>query len=296
MSEIVVKSLKSWQELLAVEEIQHVYWGDQPENVVQRHMLISIAHNGGLILGAFDGEALVGCAIAFLGADLVDESRPAMANLKLYSKRMVVLNEYRNRGVGYQLKLAQREFAQRWGIRLITWTFDPLIARNAHVNIRKLGATVSYYYPDLYGDESDVLAMGGASDRLQADWWLTSRRVEERLHGKRPPLTLDQYLQGGTRVLNPTKLNANALPVPAEQFILPPTTLGLVEIPVDFERLSTRDGELGKAWRAHGRAVLQGVLEAGYILTDFVHEPYEGRQRGFYVCSHDGALRRLNQN
>ena len=120
--------------------------------------------------------------------------------------------------------------------------------------------------------------------------------MEERLFGKRQPLSLDQYVSGGTRILNPTRLNAKALPIPNEQFIMPPSALGMIEIPADFERLVRKDLDLARAWREHIRAVLLGVLEGGYILTDFVYEPYEGRQRGFYVCSHEGTLRRFNQN
>jgi len=296
MEDIVIRPLRTWDELEGVEALQTIYWGAQPENIVHRHMLISIARNGGLVLGAFDGDKLVGCSMSFLGADLADQDRPAMANLKLYSKRLVVLKEYRGRDVGYRLKLAQRDFAQRSGIRLITWTFDPLLSRNAHLNIRKLGTTSSYYFVDVYGVDAEGLALAGSSDRLQADWWLTSRRVEERLFGKRQPLTLDQYIQGGTRILNPTKLNEKAQPLPNEQFIMPPSALGMIEIPADFERLVKKDEGLARAWREHTRAVLLGVLESGYILTDFVHEPYEGRQRGFYVCSHEGTLRRFNQN
>jgi predicted GNAT superfamily acetyltransferase len=248
------------------------------------------------VLGAFADGRPVGCLISFLGAAAEDENRPAMANLKLYSKRLAVLEAYRDRGIGYQLKLAQRDFAMRRGIRLVTWTFDPLLSRNAHMNIRKLGAVVSRYYVDFYGTDSESLTLGGSSDRLEAEWWLTSHRVEERLKGSRSALTLDQYLLGGVRILNPSTLSARALPVPSDEFIQPPSALGLLEIPPEYDRLVEADPVLAQEWREHTRQVFTAALHAGYILTDFVYEPYQGRQRGFYVCSHEGSLRRFSQN
>ncbi len=295
-ADVVIRTLETWEDMEGVEELQKAVWGDDPSYIMHRHMLVSIARNGGLVLGAFDGERLVGCAMAFLGADMPDEKRPAMANLKLYSKRTAVLEAYHNMGIGYRLKLAQRDFAIQRGIRLITWTFDPLLSRNAHFNIRKLGVTVSHYFQDYYGTESKALTLAGSSDRFQADWWLTSRRVQERIKGSRGPLTLAQYLGGGVRLLNPTSVTADGLPAPSDQFIEPPSALGLVEIPPDFPRIVQADPALARSWREHSRAVFGAVLSAGYILTDFVHESFEGRERSFYVCSHEGSLRRFSRN
>lgn len=108
-----------------------------------------------------------------------------MANLKMVSQRMAVIPEYRGTGVGYELKLAQRRLAIQLGIRLITWTFDPLLSRNAHLNIRKLGAIGQVYYRDYYGSGDSALVKLHSSDRLLAEWWVTSNRVEQRINGRR---------------------------------------------------------------------------------------------------------------
>lgn len=289
MNDIVIRPLESWEELGDVEALQRAVWGEDPTNIMYRHMLVSIARNGGLILGAYDGKTLIGCSIGFLGTDVADRDRPAMANLKLYSKRMGVLPAYRDRGVGFQLKLAQRDFARQCGIRLITWTFDPLLSRNAYLNVRKLGVTASRFYQDYYGTESEALTLAGSSDRLQADWWITSRRVEERLEGGRGALSLAQYLSAETTILNPTVPGARGVPLPADSMIKPGGLLALVEIPSDYEQIVRSDPGLAHAWRAHSREVLPEVFNRGYVITDFLYEAYEGRQRSFYVLSHDGS-------
>ena len=93
---------------------------------------------------------------------------------------------YRNRGLGYSLKLAQREHVLAQGIDLITWTFDPLETRNATLNFHKLGAVCNTYLPNLYGDMRDGLNAGLPSDRFQVDWWIASERVAQRLAGQPP--------------------------------------------------------------------------------------------------------------
>ncbi len=295
---MLIRALDTWQEMVDLEAVQRDMMEADPGHVISASMLVSIAHNGGLVLGAFDGNGLVGGSVSFLGAASDDEDRPAMANLKLFSKLTIVRESHRGKGFGLHLKLAQFEFAKKRGIRLVTWTFDPLDSISAHIGIRKLGVIVSKYHHDLFGQASEDMA--GTTDRFHADWWLTSWRVGERLSGKRGALSLAQYVDAGTRILNPTTLNDKALPEPSEDFILPPGALGLIEIPSNFARIGAADSGLGREWRRHMRALFSTVLSSGFVITDFVHELYQGRQRSFYVCSHEGALRtfdqRFNQN
>jgi predicted GNAT superfamily acetyltransferase len=102
-----------------------------------------------------------------------------------------VVEEYQNRGVGRLLKLAQREDALDRGINLIEWTFDPLQLKNAHFNLERLGAIVRHYMPNLYGRTSSPLHAGLPTDRLVAEWWVRSRRVENVLAGRPRSLTPD---------------------------------------------------------------------------------------------------------
>lgn len=134
-------------------------WNDV-ELMPMRFFVVS-RHIGGIVLGAFDSGKLVG----FLSAI------PGIRNGKPYwhSHMLAVAGTQRDTGIGTQLKLAQKEHALQRGIRLIEWTFDPLVSRNAYLNIEKLGVIVRRYYPSIYG---------GDSDRLMAEWWLDRSRPE----------------------------------------------------------------------------------------------------------------------
>ena len=125
-------------------------------------------HVGGLVLGAYEGEKLIG----FLS------TIPGLRNdLPYWHSHMLAVSQiFRNKGVGTRLKFAQREFAIKRGIRLIEWTFDPLEARNAYFNFQKLGVIVRRYYPNLYG-ETTGLQGGLPTDRIVAEWWLDRTRA-----------------------------------------------------------------------------------------------------------------------
>jgi len=289
MDAIRIKPLKTLDEMRVAVELQKTFWGNDPESVIPAHMLFSIASYGGHVLSAMDGARMIGVLIGFLGTNTEEATRPAMANLQMVSKRMVVLPEYRGQGVGYRLKLAQRDATIQQGIRMVTWTFDPLIALNAHLNIRKLGAISHRYLENYYGtSEEGGLATLGSSDRLQVEWWVTNRRVEERLNGKRGDLNLQQYLDANTPVANATTADSHGTPWPAEQTIMPSGTLVLVEIPVSYATIIKTDPVLARAWRLHSRDLFKRLMNMGYVVTDFVRTLYEGRDRAFYLLSHTG--------
>jgi predicted GNAT superfamily acetyltransferase len=289
MADIEIKPLYSLDEMRAAVDLQKVYWGDDLESVVPAHMLFSLANHGGHVLAAFDRDRMVGMLVGFLGTDPDEADRPAMANLQLVSKRMVVLPEYRNQGIGFRLKKVQRNTAIKQGVRLVTWTFDPLLAANAHLNIRKLGAISQKYHEDYYGTSGEGgLATLGSSDRLLAEWWVTNRRVEERLHGNRGDLSLAQYLQADTTIINPTVYSDDGALLPSDQVNDPTGSLALLEIPVNYQALVHENVSLAHSWRAHVRVAFRRVLAQGFIVTDFLHDKYQGRDRAFYLLSYNG--------
>lgn len=288
---IVIRSLETPEELRQAEALQATVWPGSDLDVVPAHMMASIVHNGGVALGAFDGDRLVGFVLGFLGTDSASPNRVAMARLKHCSHQMGVLPEYRDRGVGLLLKKAQRQAVIAQGVRLITWTYDPLLSRNAHLNIRRLGAVCRTYLREVYGEMRDALNTGVPSDRFQVDWWVTSRRVTERLEGKRPPLDLAHFHSAGAHVLNPADLGEDGLPRPAIRPDLPRGTLVLVEIPADFQAIRERDLGLARAWRLHTREVFEDAFARGYLVMDFVHLKGEKFPRSFYLLSHgEGTL------
>jgi predicted GNAT superfamily acetyltransferase len=284
MAEIIIKPLRHFEDMQSAVDLQKIYWGEGADALVPAHMLFSLAAHGGHVLAAFDGSHMVGVLIGFLGTSEENETRPAMANLQVVSKRMVVLPEYRSHGVGYRLKLAQRDLAVKQGIRLVTWTFDPLLAPNAHLNVRKLGVICHDYLVNYYGTEDTPgLSALGTSDRLLAEWWVTNRRVEERISGSRNPLTLRHYLDAGTTLINPA--HADLFIRPAEAVDTPRSSLALVEIPLNSAEIMQAAPELAQRWRMHIRDVFQRRFGAGDSITDFVRDQYEGRDRAFYVLS-----------
>jgi predicted GNAT superfamily acetyltransferase len=230
---------------------------------------------------------MIAVLIGLLGTNIEESHRPAMANLLIASKRMVVLPDYRSHGIGYRLKLAQRQAAIKQGVRLVTWTFDPLRSANAYLNLRKLGGVCQKFEQNLYGTRNgNGLALFGTSDRLKLDWWVTNRRVEERLNGSRTDLALAQYLGGNASILNPTQLPpSETFPVPSIDIAEPNGTLGLVEIPLNFNQMIDDDPELAQQWQQHVRQVFTRLMLRGYMVTDFLREVHEGRDRGFYVLS-----------
>ncbi len=284
MKDIDIRRLLSAAEHDQAVELQKTYWGEDAGDLVPRHMLHSIAHFGGHALGAYDGDKLAGLVLGFIGADIdVDspDARPAMANLLIMSKRMVVLPEYRGQNIGFRLKMAQRDLALKQAIRLVTWTVDPLLAANAHLNIRKLGGVIQRYEVNYFGlDERNSLR----SDRLVVDWWVTQRRVIERAKGGGSALTLQQYFDVNAPIVNRAERSRNWLR-PRGMTDAPGSTFALVEIPGDFRALEAADRMLADDWRYHIRDVFPRMLAAGYIVTDFVSGAFEGGRRSFYLLS-----------
>ena len=206
MADFSIRSLKTIDEFHAAEDLQRVAWGSDELDIVPLHLLLTAAKNGGVVLGAFAQDQLVGFVFGFLGtSDRYGPEAPAAVKLKHCSHQLGVLPEWQSRGVGYALKVAQREAVRAQNLRLITWTFDPLESKNAHLNITKLGAVCNTYLRDYYGELHDDLNRGLATDRFQVDWWIAARRTEVRLSRKRPPLQLQHYLDVGALILNPVR-------------------------------------------------------------------------------------------
>ena len=289
MASIEIRPLRTLEDLRPMVDLQKVYWGDDLESVIPAHMLFSLANHGGHVLGAFDDSTPVGMLVGFLSTNMKDPNRPAMANLEVFSKRMVVLPEYRGQGIGYRLKLSQREIAITQGVRLVVWTFDPVLALNAHLNIRKLGAICNAFYENYYGSSNEGgLATFGISDRLMAEWWVTNRRVEERLNGSRKDLTLSHYLEANTPILNASNLSDDGILLPADTVVIPTGSLALLEIPARYPALEATNPQLAQAWRLHVRQTFKQIITRGFIVTDFLTEEYEKRERSFYLLSYNG--------
>jgi predicted GNAT superfamily acetyltransferase len=176
---VVVRNCKGFEDMRACVALQKEVWNFSDAELVPLRMFVVAEKIGGQVMGAFDGENMVGFALSIPGT--------RSGHVYLHSHMLAVRKEYRNGGLGRRLKLMQREDAIARGIELIEWTFDPLEIKNAYLNIEKLGAIMRRYNINQYGITSSPLQGGLPSDRLIAEWWLNSKRVETLLGtGKNP--------------------------------------------------------------------------------------------------------------
>ena len=185
---VLLRRCHGIEDFRACVALQKEVWNFTDAELVPLRMFVVADKVGGQIMGAFDGDVLVGFALSVPGT--------RTGHVYLHSHMLAVRKDHRNSGLGRRLKLMQREDALARGIALIEWTFDPLEIKNAYLNIEKLGAIARRYNINQYGITSSPLQGGLPSDRLIAEWWLKSRRVETLLAtGKNLPLVAESSIE-----------------------------------------------------------------------------------------------------
>ena len=278
MPDWIIHVLETPEEMTAVENLQRLVWQGPDIEVVPKDLLLAAVHNGGLAVGAFVGNDLVGVSFGFPGF----YTTPDGPRLKHHSHLLAVHPDWRSKGIGFALKRAQWQLVRKQGLDRITWTYDPLLSRNAYLNIARLGAVCSTYLRSEYGEMRDALNAGLPSDRFQVDWWLNTERVERRLSRRtRPTLTPDHY-QAAEATMLEAYLDLEPVARPPKGIPLLTGTLLLVEIPSDFLALKAIDLALARDWRFYTREVFEQAFATGYLVADFVHA--DGRS--FYVLTY----------
>jgi predicted GNAT superfamily acetyltransferase len=279
-----IRLLETHEEMTAVEDLQRAIWPGSETEIVPSHLLITAVHNGGLVLGAFEGDLLVGFVFGFPGL----ESLPDGPHPKHCSHMLGVLDSHRDSGLGFALKRAQWQMVRHQGLSHVTWTYDPLLSRNAYLNIARLGAVCSTYFRSQYGTMRDGLNAGLPSDRFQVDWWIRTPRVERRL-SKRPRGTfrLSQFQEAETQMLYSPLPRIDGLLQPPTGFSPPCERLALAEIPPDFPALKSADLSLARDWRFFSREVFETCFASGFLVTDFVFD--RESNRSFYVLADGNA-------
>lgn len=277
-----IRLLETPEDMATVETLQAIVWPGSETDVVPAHLLITAIHNGGLVLGAFVGDQLAGFVFGFPGLDML----PDGPHPKHCSHMMGVHPDFRDTGLGFALKRAQWQMVRHQGLDHITWTYDPLVSRNAYLNIAKLGTICNTYRRSEYGDMRDGLNAGLPSDRFQVDWWLNTRRVERRL-GKRSrgTLKLDQFFKADLQPLYAPHTGPENLLHPPEHVPHLSGSLLLTEIPSDFLALKAADFALARDWRFFTRELFETAFAAGYLVTDFVFDQTGGTKRSLYVLT-----------
>lgn len=220
-----------------IEALQKSVWQFEDREIIPRNELITIRRNGGVVLCAWDGPKMVGFVFGFVGL----ESRRVIHA----SRMLAVLDSYRNHGLGWRLKQAQRRACLAQRIGLMSWTFDPLQSRNAHFNIAKLGGAARDYFVDLYGTSTSILNRGVPTDRLLLRWDL------RRPRGK--GYTLEEARRMKT-----------------------------VAVPPDVNALRASDPERVLAERMRVRRELRAAFRAGWEITGFASD---GRTESRYVLT-----------
>ena len=183
---IRIEPLTTVEQFERCVELQLEVWGYSDGDLIPRRVFLVAQRIGGQVIGASDGDTIIGFAMALPGY------RNGYAYI--HSHMLAVLPKYRNAGLGRRLKLAQREDALQRGFDLMEWTFDPLEIKNAHLNIAKLGAICRRYQADFYGPSTSPLQGGLPTDRLYAEWWLKSPRVVAALNGEPSTRRIDQRI------------------------------------------------------------------------------------------------------
>jgi predicted GNAT superfamily acetyltransferase len=214
----------------------------------------AFAVSGNVPYGAFVGPELVGYVLGWAGVDA--------DGLHVHSHMLAAVPAWRHSGVGTALKLAQRAQALDQGIGIIRWTFDPLVARNAHFNLHKLGAVADRFDRDFYGDMGDEINRGDRTDRLTVRWDL------ERVPGPRPTRVHDHPIVLGT---------AGSAEAPHPKTGVEPTTGAAIAIPSEYHDLRGGSPALARDWREAAARAIERCLAAGLVASGFE------RDRSCYV-------------
>ncbi len=267
-SSIVIRDVESAGELREVEELQKQIWGLPDLDVVPLTQMIAARTAGGVLIGAFDGEVMVGFAYGFVG---MEDGKPAH-----HSHMLAVLPEYRNLDLGRRLKLEQRDRVLDQGIELMTWTFDPLQSLNAHFNFNKLGVISDRYFIDFYGRDATSFLHRNGTDRLWVSWMLTSARVGDRAAGKGGA---GEFPEAAPLV----ELSEDDSPLSGDMKEALSSSAAYIEIPMNIGEIEKRDFDLAAEWRAATRNAFTQAIGAGYLVKEFFVRGGGTRRRGAYL-------------
>jgi len=239
MRDIAIRPARTQAELHACVALQVQVWGFSDRDAVPFNQLHAAHEWGGQVLVAVDGTQVVGFCYGFAGKQ--------RGRSVLCSHMLAVLPEYRGRKVGVELKLAQGRWALQNGYDLITWTYDPLEALNANLNIGRLGGIVRQYLVNHYGDMQDGINKGLPTDRMLLEWHLTRPTVQRVLAGD------DSGFSGTSAEPEESAGSVEAI----------------CEIPASIQRIKATDPDLALRWRLRVREQLLAALDRGLTVTGF---------------------------
>jgi predicted GNAT superfamily acetyltransferase len=249
---VEIRLLTALPEMESVYELFDRIWQPGKAAVpVTVEQMRAMTHAGNYLSGAFDGGHLVGACLGFFAAP------PGEV---LHSHVAGVDPAVQGRGVGFALKVHQRAWALGAGLRTVTWTFDPLIRRNAYFNLVKLGATARTYLANFYGTMTDAVNAGQDSDRLLLEWEPAAPAVARACAGEPVALGPERIREARTVLSEADSGDPVAEVVPATDPVV------LVQVPADIVEMRRRDPEAGRRWRTAVRETLGGLLDDGGVV------------------------------
>ena len=267
--DIAIRPLSTQAEYEACVALQHETWGRDFKDAVPASILQVNQKIGGVSAGAFDAKGkLLGFVFGMTG---VEDGR-----IVQWSDMLAVRPELRGKGLGRRLKEFQRKEVARVGGKLIYWTFDPLVARNAHLNFNVLGARAVQYVRDMYGEETgSELHRGIGTDRLIVAWDVDDAAVVARKL---------EVSSARKRFWNAAKLvgDAERLETRTKKWVQEGILLALA-VPMDIAAIQAENPKLAAKWRAETRAAFQAAFDAGYVVSGFTKD--KTPPRGYYLLS-----------
>ena len=284
MPPVSYRDLTTLEDFAAVVDLEREIWGPGYGEVVPVPILAVTVMRGGILIGAFDsssrasgpsrsgagdGSRMIGFVYSLPG---IKHGHPTQ-----WSHMAGVLQAFRGSGVGYQLKILQRERALAMGLGLVEWTYDPMQAMNAHLNFAKLGVIAEEYEVNVYGESTSPLHKGNPTDRLVAEWFVAEARVEERVRGAAPlapVLTVEpaNRARPAGEWLEPAAID---LSLDAKRIS--------VEIPTGFSQMLSSAPDLALEWRMATRSLFATYFGRGYRAVEFFLD--RAARKGTYLLT-----------
>ena len=269
---LTIRDLTSIDDLTQAIEVEREVWGSDDLDLTSLTFAIAAKEAGNLWIGAFDGPKLAGYAFAF---HALENGKPSM-----HSHMLAVREQYREYDLGTKLKLTQRERALTLRLPEITWTFDPLQSKNAHLNFAKLGVVCDKYKVDFYGASTSSMLHQNSTDRLWVKWPISSRRVEERLRGKdnRP-----EMLDALSTIQPLVRFNGEGKPARSDLAAALAKQRVSIEVPSNMGEVEHAHPALAKEWRQATRWAFTESLKAGFFVAEFCRNVRGKQGPGVYL-------------
>jgi predicted GNAT superfamily acetyltransferase len=249
-----IMELAALEDLHELAELFASVWGRPGEPPISSDILKALAHSGNYVAGAHSGQRLVGGLVGWFGGEPPHE-------VHMHSHILGVLAGSDAHGLGFELKQHQRRWCLSRGVKVIEWTTDPLVRRNAYFNLTKLGAGAREYLVNFYGEMTDGINAGEESDRLLISWRLDAASAEAAASGRSPEPNLEHLLGAGASAVLSVGDAGEPVETASSSRVL------LCQVPEDIVAVRRTDPALARSWRMALRRMLQGAIAAGYEVT-----------------------------